>query len=110
MRDHLGLPPSGEPLLPDLMHPVEVVDLNSVGSRSRTEIAIVGAGFRGSLLALQIFRADVEVRIYLIELAAQFGCGLAYGAADYLLYRLVGRVPARDQGYCIRGTKHLAGC
>ncbi len=46
------------------------------------DIAIVGAGFSGSLLALQILRADPEVRVHLIEKAEQFGRGLAYGAAD----------------------------
>ncbi len=65
-----------------LCHPIEVVDLNKAASRSRTEIAIVGAGFSGSLLALQILRADTGARVFLIEQAAQFGRGLAYGTAD----------------------------
>ena len=45
------------------------------------EIAIVGAGFSGSLLALQILRTDVDARVHLIEKASTFGRGLAYGAA-----------------------------
>ncbi len=48
----------------------------------KIEIAIVGAGFSGSLLALQILRIGPDVRVYLIEKAEQFGRGLAYGAAD----------------------------
>ena len=46
------------------------------------DIAIVGAGFSGSLLALQILRANADARVFLIERAEQFGRGLAYGAAD----------------------------
>ena len=45
------------------------------------DIAVVGAGFSGSLLALHILREDANARVYLIEKAAQFGRGLAYGAA-----------------------------
>ena len=44
-------------------------------------IAIVGAGFSGSMLALQILRADARARVVLIE-RASFARGLAYGAAD----------------------------
>ena len=46
-----------------------------------TDIAIVGAGFSGSLLALNILRSSNNARVYLVEQAAHFGRGLAYGAA-----------------------------
>ena len=44
-------------------------------------IAVVGAGFSGSLLALQILRSNLNARVYLIEQTLQFGRGVAYGAA-----------------------------
>lgn len=42
-------------------------------------IAIVGAGFSGSLLAAQIVRRSPGVRVLLIERSGVFGRGLAYG-------------------------------
>lgn len=48
----------------------------------RIDIAVVGAGFSGSLLALQILRTDIDARVHLIEQSNTFGRGLAYGAAD----------------------------
>jgi uncharacterized NAD(P)/FAD-binding protein YdhS len=48
----------------------------------RTDIAIVGAGFSGLLVALQLLRKTTAARIFLIERASEFGRGLAYGAAD----------------------------
>ena len=47
-----------------------------------TDVAIVGAGFSGSLLALQILRSSTACRVFLIEKSSRFGRGLAYSAAD----------------------------
>ena len=49
---------------------------------SRTDIAVVGAGFSGLLVALQLLRKTRSTRVYLIERAGEFGRGLAYGSAD----------------------------
>ena len=49
-------------------------------------IAIIGAGFSGTLFALKLSQARPELRIYLIERNLRHGRGLAYGAcADYHL-------------------------
>ena len=46
----------------------------------RPTVAIVGAGFSGSLLALHLLRAGPpDLRILLIERTPGFGPGLAYG-------------------------------
>jgi uncharacterized NAD(P)/FAD-binding protein YdhS len=60
-------------------------------------IAIIGAGFSGSLLAVQLLkRALPNGRIYLIEKNAQFGGGLAYstGNANHLLNVRASRMSA----------------
>ncbi len=49
-------------------------------------IAIVGAGFAGTLLALKLAQLQPDWRIHLIEKNTRIGRGLAYGAcADYHL-------------------------
>lgn len=50
--------------------------------RARDDIAVIGGGFSGLLLTLQVLKRTQAARIFLIERAAQFGRGLAYGAAD----------------------------
>jgi uncharacterized NAD(P)/FAD-binding protein YdhS len=51
----------------------------AVGDRSGRRIAIIGAGFSGSLLALHLLRrCRPEDRIYLVERNRNFGRGLAY--------------------------------
>ena len=60
-------------------------------------IAIVGAGFSGTLVALHLLRRSPEwVRIVLIERNAQFGKGQAYasGNANHLLNVPAGRMSA----------------
>lgn len=47
-----------------------------------TDIAIVGSGFSGLLVALQLLRKSATTRVFLIERAGEFGRGLAYGSAD----------------------------
>ena len=52
-------------------------------SDSGRRIAIVGAGFSGSLLAVQLLRrSQPNDRIYLIERNAEFGRGLAYSTGN----------------------------
>lgn len=61
------------------------------------DIAIVGAGFTGSLLALHLLqRCQPGDRIYLIERNAQFGRGLAYstGNPNHLLNVRAGNMSA----------------
>jgi uncharacterized NAD(P)/FAD-binding protein YdhS len=46
-------------------------------------IAVIGAGFSGSLLAVHLLRRSLsEDRIYLIERSAEFGRGLAYATGN----------------------------
>ncbi len=64
---------------------------------TRTGIAIIGAGFSGSLLAVQILRRFApDARIYLIEQNAKFGRGLAYstGNPNHLLNVRASRMSA----------------
>jgi uncharacterized NAD(P)/FAD-binding protein YdhS len=65
--------------------------------RSRTAVAIVGAGFSGSLLALHLLESGPEdLTIFLIERAPGFGRGLAYGTREphHLLNVRVGNMSA----------------
>lgn len=62
-----------------------------------TRIAIIGAGFSGSLLAVQLLRRFLPgSRVYLIEKNAKFGGGLAYstGNPGHLLNVRAGRMSA----------------
>jgi len=62
-----------------------------------TTIAIVGAGFSGTLLALHLLRrCPPPVRLVLIERNSQFGRGLAYstGNASHILNVPAGRMSA----------------
>jgi len=64
---------------------------------STNRIAIIGAGFSGSLLAVQLLRRFLPSgRIYLIEKNPQFGHGLAYstGNPNHLLNVRAGRMSA----------------
>jgi uncharacterized NAD(P)/FAD-binding protein YdhS len=69
---------------------------DTMHSRSQ-DIAIIGAGFTGSLLALHLLeRSQPGDRIYLIERNAQFGRGLAYstGNPNHLLNVRAGNMSA----------------
>ena len=59
-------------------------------------IAIVGAGFSGSMLAVQIVRRSPGVKVQLIERSGVFGRGLAYGTTcpAHLLNVRSGRMSA----------------
>lgn len=59
-------------------------------------IAIVGAGFSGSMLAAQLVRQPARVHVFLIERTGVFGRGLAYGTAcpAHLLNVRSGRMSA----------------
>lgn len=63
---------------------------------SRPAIAIIGAGFSGSLLALHLLRRCPRARVILIERNRQFGRGLAYatGNDSHLLNVPAGRMSA----------------
>lgn len=66
-------------------------------TRTARNIAIIGAGFTGSLTALHLMRnARPDDRIYLIERNAQFGRGLAYstGNPNHLLNVRAGNMSA----------------
>jgi len=65
--------------------------------QSRKAVAIIGAGFSGSLLALHLLESGPEeLTIFLIERDAGFGRGLAYGTRDphHLLNVRVGNMSA----------------
>lgn len=70
--------------------------LTVVAEPPRPTIAIVGAGFSGSLLALHLLRRCPRARIVLIERNRQFGRGLAYatGNDSHLLNVPAGRMSA----------------
>ena len=75
--------------------------------RKGPSVAIVGAGFSGSLMALHLLRSGPpDLRVLLIERRGGFGPGLAYGACgpEHLLNVRVGNMSAfpHDPG-------HLAG-
>jgi len=62
-----------------------------------TRVAIIGSGFSGSLLAVQLMRRFLPGgRVYLIEKNAKFGGGLAYstGNPNHLLNVRAGRMSA----------------
>ena len=62
-----------------------------------TRVAIIGAGFSGSLLAVQLLRRFLPGgRVYLIEKNANFGRGLAYstGNPNHVLNVRAGRMSA----------------
>lgn len=48
----------------------------------RQDVAVVGAGLSGLLLAIQLLRRCAVTRVHLIDRASEFGRGLAYGADD----------------------------
>lgn len=49
---------------------------------TRKRIAIVGAGFSGAAVAIQLMRGRGKLDVTLIERGAAFGRGLAYGATE----------------------------
>lgn len=68
-----------------------------MGGSSRNRIAIVGAGFSGSLLTVQLLRRFApNARIYLFEQNSAFGRGLAYatGNPNHLLNVRAARMSA----------------
>jgi len=73
-----------------------VTRLALVPEPPRPTIAIIGAGFSGSLLALHLLRRCPRARIVLIERDRQFGRGLAYatGNDNHLLNVPAGRMSA----------------
>ncbi|HXY99671.1 MAG TPA: FAD/NAD(P)-binding protein [Stellaceae bacterium] len=68
----------------------------TVVAEPRPTIAVVGAGFSGSLLALHLLRRCPRARVVLIERNRQFGRGLAYatGNDSHLLNVPAGRMSA----------------
>jgi len=74
--------------------------------RNLKSVAIVGAGFSGSLLAVQLLRRDPDVRVFLIERSGVFGRGLAYSTTcpAHLLNVRAGRMSAfpDDSGHFVR--------
>ncbi len=67
------------------------------GDRRGRRIAIIGAGFSGSLLALHLLRrCRPEDRIYLVERNQNFGRGLAFatGNPNHLLNVRAGNMSA----------------
>ena len=82
--------------------------------RKGPSVAIVGAGFSGSLMALHLLRGGPpDLRVVLIERRGGFGPGLAYGACgpEHLLNVRVGNMsafpddPAHLAGWLCRGGR-----
>jgi len=81
--------------------------LAHVSHKSGRAVAIVGAGFSGTLLALHLLRAGPpELTVILLERAGGFGRGLAYGTRNprHLLNVRVGNMSAwpDDPGHLAR--------
>ena len=79
---------------PDLVHPMSSSD---TGRGSGPGVAVVGAGFSGTLLALHLLqRVPPHARVVLIERNAQFGRGPAYstGNSSHLLNVPAGKMSA----------------
>jgi uncharacterized NAD(P)/FAD-binding protein YdhS len=75
-------------------------DRSSAVERAPATIAVIGAGFSGTLLALHLLRRCPEARVLLIERNQQFGRGLAYstGNDNHLLNVPAGKMSAfRDR-------------
>jgi uncharacterized NAD(P)/FAD-binding protein YdhS len=49
---------------------------------SAVDVAIIGAGFCGSIVAVNLLRKAKEVEVALIERSGSFARGLAYGTTD----------------------------
>src|ERR1700681_2245997 len=67
------------------------------GGAAKTTVAVIGAGFSGTLLALHLLRhCPSGTRIHLIEKNSRFGRGLAYstGNPNHLLNVPAGRMSA----------------
>ncbi len=67
------------------------------GGGAKTTVAVIGAGFSGTLVALHLLRhCPAGIRIHLIEKNTRFGSGLAYstGNANHLLNVPAGRMSA----------------
>src|ERR1700691_60728 len=66
------------------------------GTPWRPTIAVIGAGFSGTLLALHLLRRCPGARVLLIERNRHFGCGLAYapGNPGHLLNVAAARMSA----------------
>ncbi|MFZ4805503.1 MAG: FAD/NAD(P)-binding protein [Synechococcus lacustris] len=69
-------------------------------------IAVVGAGFSGTLVAAHLLRQQRPLTILLIERSGRFGTGLAYGTTDpgHLLNVSAGNMSAHpsDPGHLLR--------
>ena len=62
----------------------------------RYDVAIIGAGFSGSMLAVHLAQSDKRPSVALIEQSRSYGPGLAYGAAsaEHLLNVPAGKMSA----------------
>ena len=86
-------------------------DFGSFGDQDY-DVVIAGAGFCGSMLAVQLAKQAPQARVALIEKGRQFGPGLAYEDADptHLLNVPVGKMSAfpDDQEHFLRWLERNA--
>ncbi|HEY0522031.1 MAG TPA: FAD/NAD(P)-binding protein [Stellaceae bacterium] len=83
--------------LPPATTPARSAGQHAPAAPRRPTIAVIGAGFSGTLLALHLLRrSPASAQILLIERNAQFGLGLAYstGNPNHLLNAAAGRMSA----------------
>ncbi|HEY1257978.1 MAG TPA: FAD/NAD(P)-binding protein [Stellaceae bacterium] len=67
----------------DMPSPLPTVPVDPEATPRPSAVAIIGAGFSGTLLALHLMRRCPEpVRIHLIERSPRFGRGLAYSTGN----------------------------
>lgn len=80
----------------------------------RYDVAIIGSGFSGSMLAVHLSHTEAPPKVALIERSHRFGPGLAYGAAaaEHLLNVPAGKMsafPDQPSHFLDWAQSHLAG-
>jgi len=51
-------------------------------NKHRFDVAVVGAGFSGSMVAVHLARLWPRLRVLVVDRSGGFGCGVAYGTQD----------------------------
>ena len=68
--------------LPLLSIPFQIEIVMDNELESRYDVAIVGSGYSGTMVAVHLARAQRGLRVGLIDRGKAFGRGVAYGTTD----------------------------